>query len=96
MSDIAFVNVIVIVSLNVYFRLNPCLISAYALIIITALASATGKKDTPGEGGRSPPDSIEQGAKPPVRRKVEKRDARKTFSKELKTCQRCYTRLCKL
>ena len=33
-------------------------------IYITALASATGEKDTPG---RTPPDSIEQGAKPPDR-----------------------------
>ena len=63
---------------------------------ITALASATGEKDTPGRRGAKPPDSIEQGAKPPVRLKVKNRDARKTFSKELKTCQRCYTRLRKL
>ena len=71
--------------------------SVYPLYIcITALASATGEKDTPRSRGAKPPDSIEQGAKPPVRWKVEKRDARKTFSKELKTCQRCYTRLCKL
>ena len=34
---------------------------------ITALASATGEKDTPGRRGAKPPDSIEQGAKPPVR-----------------------------
>ena len=34
---------------------------------ITALASATGEKDTPRRRGAKPPDSIEQGAKPPVR-----------------------------
>ena len=34
---------------------------------ITALASATGEKDTPRSRGAKPPDSIEQGAKPPVR-----------------------------
>ena len=28
---------------------------------ITALASATGEKDTPGRRGAKPPDSIEQG-----------------------------------
>ena len=35
--------------------------------VITALASATGEKDTPRRRGAKPPDSIEQGAKPPVR-----------------------------
>ena len=67
---------------------------------ITVLSYSAGKRDRgkrhPREEGAKPLDSIEQGAKPPVRWKVEKRYARKTFSKELKTCQRCYTRLCKL
>ena len=36
-------------------------------LCITALASATGEKDTPRRRGAKPPDSIEQGAKPPVR-----------------------------
>ena len=39
----------------------------YYLLFITALASATGEKDTPRRRGTKPPDSIEQGAKPPVR-----------------------------
>ena len=34
---------------------------------ITALASATGEKIHPREEGAKPPDSIQQGAKPPVR-----------------------------
>ena len=39
----------------------------YIYMYITALASATGEKDTPRRRGAKPPDSIEQGAKPPVR-----------------------------
>ena len=46
-------------------------VTAYAHVLkyinITALASATGEKYTPGRRGAKPPDSIEQGAKPPVR-----------------------------
>ena len=54
---------------------------------ITALASATGGKTpysrgrSPREEGAKPPDSLEQGAKPPVRWKIEKHGQRKTFSK---------------
>ena len=50
----------------------------------------------PMEEGSKPSDSIKQEAKPLVRWKVEKRDPRKPILKKLKTCQRCYTRLCKL
>ena len=60
---------------------------------INVLSYSAGKRDRgkrhPREEGAKPLDSIEQGAKPSVRWKVEKRYARKTFSKELKTCQRC-------
>ena len=55
---------------------------------ITALASATGGKtppppggEAPGRRGAQPPDSREQGAKPPVRWKFVKHGPRKTFSK---------------
>ena len=34
---------------------------------ITALASATGDNKKPRSRGAKPPDSIEQGAQPPVR-----------------------------
>ena len=41
--------------------------TTFKTFVITALASATGEKDTPRRRGAKPPDSIEQGAKPPVR-----------------------------
>ena len=79
---------------EIFEGMNPPWICT-PVYILQRWQARPGKKTPPGGGGEAP-DSIEQGAKPPVRWMVEKRDARKTFSKELKTCQRCYTRLCKL
>jgi len=73
----------------------PCI-----YIDITALASATGGTSTPpppggeapGRRRAKPSDSVEQGAKLPVRGKFGERVLKETFSRLLKTCQRCYTR----
>ena len=37
------------------------------IYILQRWQARPGKKDTPGRRGAKPPDSIEQGAKPPVR-----------------------------